>query len=80
MMNHKCAWQMCLATQEESDNDRVFNSVSVVYASRGWKMDILRDYFLELVPGLVLGRGRGTKSFGEVSDLQKFMFLGPCQV
>ena len=80
MMNHKCAWQMCLATQEESDNDRVFNSVSVVYASRGRKMDIFRDYFLELVPGLVLGRGPGTKSFREVSDYRGFIFIGPCPV
>ena len=36
--------------------------------------------FYEPVPGLVLGRGPGTKSFKEVSDYRGFIFLSPCPV
>ena len=36
--------------------------------------------FFEPVPGLVLGRGPGTKSFKEVSDYRGFIFLSPCPV
>ena len=36
-----------------------------------------RPGLYEPVPGLVLGRGPGTKSFKEVSDYHAFIFLRP---
>ena len=39
-----------------------------------------RSGLFELVPGFVLGRGPGTKSFKEVSDYRGFIFLRPCPV
>ena len=47
---------------------------------RGTTGRFLGHSFYEPVPGLVLGRGPGTKSFKEVSDYRGFIFLSPCPV
>ena len=49
-------------------------------AFRGTTGRFLGHSFYEPVPGLVLGRGPGTKSFKEVSDYRGFIFLSPCPV
>ena len=49
-------------------------------AFRGTTGRFLGHSFYEPVPGLVLGRGHGTKSFKEVSDYRGFIFLSPCPV